>query len=223
METTKYRRDSLIEAGLLFSLFYLPGYLFISTLPDRTVFDSLVYNFQLWAILIPQILTIMFLIYKDRKLSFISFGIRSLKIKDFPYFIFALAGIALLTTGLQWIFALLPQGLIPEGPFWHVEHKSMVVPILISSILTGYSEELFFRSYLFTRLTVIDASPWNRLIIVNLIFATGHLYQGLPGGITALVLGMFFSFIFIKKRNIHITAIVHGLYNFTALLISLYM
>ncbi|MBN2655851.1 MAG: CPBP family intramembrane metalloprotease [Spirochaetales bacterium] len=221
MGTKKYRRDALIEAGLLFSLFYLPGYLFSAGPPEPSAFDSLTYNFQIWVFLTPQILTVLYLIHRDENLGYRDFGIVRPGKKDIPFALFALAGTAGLAAALQLSISVFTGQSAGEEPLRQLTDRAMIFPVLISSILTGYSEELFFRSYLFKRLEILDKSLLPRMLPVNLIFAAGHLYEGIPGGINAFILGFYFSFLLVKKKNIHIPALIHGFYNFSALLLSL--
>lgn len=223
MGTKNYNRDRIIEAAVLFSLFYLPAYLFQSGNVDGEAFNSPFYNIQLNVMLIPQILLILYMIYRDERLGFSHFGIVKIHMKDFPFFILALLTTAGVVLSLQMLFQFLP-GLMEDVSFeWRLRNPAVLPLVLISSLITGYSEELFFRSYLFTRVEQTNTGRWNALFAVNLIFSLGHLYEGAAGGINAFVLGCLFSFIYLKKRNIHIPALIHGLYNFTALLLSLYL
>ncbi|MBB6480615.1 CPBP family intramembrane glutamic endopeptidase [Spirochaeta isovalerica] len=223
MGTKKYRRDTLIEAGLLFSLFYLPGYLFLAGIPDPRSFNSLLYNLQIWILLVPQIFMVIYLMHRDDLLDFQSFGLVRPGAKDIPFILLAAAGTAAVVMAVQVTIMLVAGEVLPEEPLWKLTKYSMIAPVFISSLLTGYSEELFFRSYLYTRLEVLDTEKWSRLIFVNILFAAGHLYEGVPGGFNAFILGCYFSFLFTRKKNIHIPAILHGLYNFSALLLTLFL
>jgi len=223
MGTKKYQRDRLIEAGLLFSLFYLPGYLFMTSASEFRDFNSILYNLQLWIMLTPQILTILFLIHRDGRLDFSSFGIVTPKKRDIPFVLAAVAGTAALVLMIRLLVGLLPEELMPEDQPWGLTDKLMILPIFFSAMLTGYSEEIFFRSYLYTRLENLDSGKWSRIILVNLVFAAGHLYDGLSGGLNAFLFGCYFSYLFTRKRNIHIPALIHGLYNFFALLLTLFL
>ena len=65
-------------------------------------------------------------------------------------------------------------------------------------------------------------APWLALILSCLLFAAGHLYQGLTGLIIALVQGVYFGMLFLKLGNLHALAIAHALYNLTVLILTLY-
>ena len=208
---------------MLFSLFYLPGYLFFTAASDFRDFNSMLYNVQLWVILIPQVLTVLFLIHRDGQLDFPSFGIVRPNMRDIPFFLASVAGTAALVILIRLLVGLLPEAPLAGEPPGMLSDKAMILPVFFSAMLTGYSEEIFFRSYLFTRLENLDRGKWSRIILVNLIFATGHLYDGLAGGLNAFIFGGYFSYLYTRKKNIHIPAIIHGLYNFFALILSLYV
>lgn len=222
MGTKKYRRQALIEAAILFSLFYLPAFLFQSGSIDPGAFNRMAYNIQLWVMLVPQILLVLHLASRDEKLGYDDFGIVRPSAKDIPFFLMAFVASVFLVALIQLILFLIPR-FGPEEPFlWKLDKYYMLLPVFVSSMITGYSEELFFRSYLYKRLETLEAGKVPTVISANLLFAIGHMYEGPSGGFNAFVMGCFFSLLFIKKRNIHIPAIIHGLYNFTALLITLF-
>ena len=78
------------------------------------------------------------------------------------------------------------------------------------------------RSYydLTTRMDFAGVPRNRSFLLVNLLFASGHLYQGLPGFAGTLVIGLYLTRLFYSRRNIHLIAITHGLYNFTVLMLS---
>lgn len=222
METKNYNRNAIIEISILFALFYLPAYLFQTTLGDPAAFNNPVFNFQLWVVYIPQISLILYVIAMNTHKQFSDFGIKKLKISDIPSIIITITFLIIIIGIIQLILILIPFSFSNEHFIWRLSNKKIIPLLLITSLLTGYSEELFFRSYLYTRLEELKLEKIHIIITVNLIFSLGHFYEGYEGGINAFILGCFFSVVFIRKRNIHIPAIVHGLYNFTALLLSFF-
>ncbi len=218
-----YNRDILIETTILFALFYLPSYLFQTSIGDPSAFNDALFNIQLWSAYLPQIALILFIIYKNSSKSFSDYGLKKICLENIPAIAITALGLVILVGLLQFILFLIPLSAAAESPFvWDFHNASIIPLILISSLLTGYSEELFFRSYLYTQLEDLELGKVHIIITVNLIFALGHFYEGYAGGLNALILGSYFSIIFLWKRNIHIPAIVHGLYNFAALMISFY-
>ncbi|MBI9097995.1 MAG: CPBP family intramembrane metalloprotease [Spirochaetaceae bacterium] len=221
MEIKIYNRNIIIETGILFALFYLPSYLFQNVISDPSAFNDFMFNIQLWIIYLPQIALIIYIIHINTKKNYSDFGLIKLKLKHIPTIFLTTAGLVLIVGIIQLIIYLIPYSTPAENMFlWDFHNIKLIPLVFITSLLTGYSEELFFRSYLYTRLEELKLGRMHILITVNLIFALGHFYEGYEGGINAFVLGSYFSLIFIWRRNIHITAIVHGLYNFSVLMIS---
>jgi CAAX protease family protein len=219
-----YNRDIIIETVILFSLFYLPSYLFQGAIGDPAAFNDPIFNFQLWIVYLPQISLILYIIHTNHRKSFADFGICNLTTGEIPSIALTAVGLIFLVAIIQGLLFLLPSTTDMENLFiWDFSNRRVIPLIFITSLLTGYSEELFFRSYLYTRFEELGLGKIHIIFTISLIFALGHFYEGYEGGINAFVLGSYFSFVFLWKRNIHIPAIVHGLYNFSALMISFYM
>ena len=224
MGTKNYNRKILIELSILFALFYLPAYLFQSSIGDPSAFNSPLFNIQLWIVYIPQISLVLYLIYQDNQKNHRDFGIKKPVLRDIPYIAITAAALIIIIGIIQLIFILIPFSTASENIFlWDFNNSRAIPFILVTSILTGYSEELFFRSYLYTRLEQLRLSRIHILITINLIFSLGHFYEGVEGGINAFILGFFFSLIFLWKRNINILVIVHALYNFSVLMLSYFL
>jgi len=220
-----YKNKKIIfEICTLFALFYLPAYLFQSSIIDPEIFNNPFFNIRLWIIYIPQITLIFYLIHLDKEIKFIDFGITKPSLKDFPYIILTIIVLILIIVLVQIILMLIPSSTTVKDLFlWKINSIKIIPFILITSVLTGYSEELFFRSYLYTRFKQLQLGKGQILITVNLLFSLGHYYEGIEGCINAFILGLFFSFVFIWKKNLNIPAIVHALYNFSVLLLSYYI
>ncbi|MDR1894414.1 MAG: CPBP family intramembrane metalloprotease [Spirochaetales bacterium] len=212
------------EPVLLFWLFFLPGYLspFLGGLEDA-LFNS---PSLLWLYLItifPQIWLVFYLIDREQAIPRRVFGLGRLTKRDLALILPSLAGV--------FLFLILPEILLTLFPlsevdvFWETLSWSYVNPaawplVLLVCLAIGYHEEIYFRAYLFTRL---ELSGWPRsgiIFLISLLFASGHLYQGLPGFVVTFALGVFFGGLFLRYRSLHLAAITHGLYNFTVLLLS---
>ena len=59
------------------------------------------------------------------------------------------------------------------------------------------------------------------MAVSSLLFAAGHLYQGLFAFVFALVQGVFLAMVFVRARNLHVTALAHAAYNFSVLVLTL--
>ncbi|HAK44438.1 MAG TPA: hypothetical protein DCO79_00735, partial [Spirochaeta sp.] len=107
------------------------------------------------------------------------------------------------------------------GIGWQFSNYKLLPLVFLSCMVTGYTEEIFFRSYLFKSLQNAGAGLLPAAIITSLLFGAGHIYEGYYAFAATAAIGAFLSFIFIKTKSIHTVAIGHGLYNFSVLLIAM--
>jgi CAAX protease family protein len=210
------------EAIILFMVFFLPGFLSQSQLMDGTVFNSLWFNMIYIISVIPQILLVLYLIEKKSADKIPLYGIGSIRLKDLTKALIYFPGIILivLLTGL--VSTVISNSSYITGtelPLWHFDNKILIPVVFLTCIVTGYSEELFFRSYLITEFNIPGKETYI-VITTSLLFALGHVYQGLAGFLGTFAIGIFLASIFIKKRRLHSIALAHGFYNFTVLMIS---
>jgi hypothetical protein len=187
------------------------------------------YTAQSILISLPQILLIVYILWLQRDwenaVPLSAFGLVRLRTRDLLYGLVVYLGIFALLIPLSYLLALLPtrlQDLLEEGYRWKLSNPALIPLVIVFSIVVGYREELFFRAYLLTRFHELALSPAVGLALSCLLFAAGHLYQGLAGLIVALVQGIYFGLIFIKTGNLHSIALAHGLYNLTVLLLTLF-
>ncbi len=222
---------SPIEPILLFMVFFLPGFLFQNKQISGEIFNSPMFNLYYLVSVIPQILLLLYLISLKGGDSFKKFGIEEIILKDAGYgVLYALGVIGILF--LAMIVMNLTAGIIPGGTKgnvlpvvdWQITNPAILPLVFLTTMTIGYSEELFFRSYLLTEFIKEDED--NRLQVVtavSMLFAAGHIYQGTGGFISSFIIGIYFSLIFLKKRRIHSISVGHGLYNFSVLILSLFM
>ena len=96
---------------------------------------------------------------------------------------------------------------------------SFILKALSVSLLTGYREELFFRSYFISS----SENFYGKIISVfisTILFSVSHITGGITAVISALCAGFFLSFIFIRHRDLHINSLAHSIYNFAVLIFS---
>jgi len=214
------------EPIILFMIFFLPGFISQTKLMDGSVFNSLWFNLMYLITVIPQMMLILYLIGKKESSQKPLYGLDKIKKKDIWNSIIYLIGIfaIVIITGLfsYFITSLLTGSMqsIPEKlPLWKFDNKILTPLIFLTCMATGYSEELFFRSYLLSEFNL----PGKEIYIItgaSFIFGLGHIYQGLGGFLGTFAIGIFLSVMFVKNRRLHSIAIAHGLYNFTVLMIS---
>jgi membrane protease YdiL (CAAX protease family) len=90
---------------------------------------------------------------------------------------------------------------------------------LLTMLLVGYSEEIFFRAL---PISFVDKHPTSMMILWLLLFGALHIDQGLMGAFFALFTGLIFWQALLKQVSLHTVALVHATYNLTiALLIIL--
>ncbi len=113
--------------------------------------------------------------------------------------------------------------LLPDINFNTPELSKISVPIpllLLFSLVTGYKEEIFFRSYLLTAFKNAGVKFSTIALISTCLFALLHFYGGIIGVSIALINGFIFCYVFKKTKNVHVIAIAHALYNFTVLVLQ---
>lgn len=90
----------------------------------------------------------------------------------------------------------------------------------LSSLATGYSEELYFRYFAVSALGRSGFSLRAAALVSALLFGISHASQGALGIVVAGILALAFSLHAAKGRGIHALALGHALYDF-ALLIAI--
>jgi len=96
------------------------------------------------------------------------------------------------------------------------------MPIWLLAVMmlgVGYCEEFFFRVYIPLSMEVYIGRK-AAVLISAVLFAAGHLYEGLPAAILIFFLGLGFQFIYYKYRNIHANAVIHALFNVISVLLQ---
>ncbi len=218
----KWQNKSPIEPILLFMVFFLPGLMNQTHSIRSDAFNSLTFNLSYIIIALPQIMLLLYLIRKKGNNAYEKFGIPHLSWKDvrkggvyFAEMILAFVIIA----GLMGLLSITFHFNLPEPPQnWKIENPFMLPIIFLTFLTVGYREELFFRSYLLTEFTSGGKRSLPVIIVASLLFASGHLYEGIPGFVVTFIIGIFFSFIFLKNRNVHSIALTHCFYDFSILL-----
>jgi len=208
----------LLEALLIFAAFYLPGY--FGAQPDSPA----AYMPQYLLVSIPQILLVVYILWLDGDVPLAEFGFRRPRGLDWlaGAALFAILCAALLA--IQFLSPLLGEDFeesVSRGYRWRLPRPGLLPLAVLFSLAAGYKEELFYRAYLLTRFRPPTLPVWTVVAASSLLFAWGHVYQGITAVLFAFLQGLAFSAGFLKIRNVHVLAAAHGLYNFTALLLSL--
>jgi membrane protease YdiL (CAAX protease family) len=228
MTVHRQARQNLLELGLVFAAFYLPGLLWPEAPAGRTA-DLAPYMARFLAAAAPQVLLLGYLIWLRGPQApegsvWAEFGIPLPRAVDLGWSLALMAGAFLLITAAGQVLGLLPEEArrqLAGGFRWRLQDARLLPLAAVFSLLTGYREELFFRSYLLTRLEQAGLPPAAGVAVSGLLFACGHAYQGPIGLAVALALGLYFAVAFTRLRNLHRVAWAHGLYNLTVLAATL--
>ncbi len=214
----------LLEAILLFLVFFLPGILWPEAGLDLLESGLTEYMLRFLWIAVPQILLMLYIIDLSRDPPLEEFGVRGMSLLDLPRAVAIYAGLFALLLALSLSASLLPKGgerLFERGFRWSLQGPAQLPLAMLFSLATGYREELYFRAYLLTRLTRSGLSPPISILLSTLLFSAGHLYQGVAGLAVAAAQGGYFGFLFLRTRNLHMLALAHAFYNLTVLGLTL--
>ena len=102
------------------------------------------------------------------------------------------------------------------APF-SITNAVMLIPAFFMFLLTGYTEELYFRSYLLTVWSRLRLPMFASLLFSSILFASGHLYQGWFAVATIFIIGIVLGLWYFALKNIHLIAVAHALFNFLQL------
>lgn len=171
---------------------------------------------------LPQICIIVYILYVQKE-NLADFGIGKPKGSTWGW-AGAAFGLALfIMLAVMVIYTLLPEGtgedlLRPQQV--GVNSIAQLPAAFLFCLAVGYREELFFRSFLLTRLTQLGVRPAWAVLGTSLIFGMAHFGQGVIGVLTTFGIGLVFGLVFNAKKDVHAVAIAHAFYNFTLLAIS---
>ena len=92
----------------------------------------------------------------------------------------------------------------------------LIISLAVTWTEAAFIEEMFFRGYLFNRITDVAGNQRLGIIIALLgsafVFGAAHAYQGLTGmldtGLAGLVLGLLYLF---ARRNLWLPIMTHGI------------
>ncbi len=212
----------MIEIAIIFSVFFLPGYIFQSgpSIVQSQEFHGMMLNYIMIAL--PHILLLIYILLIGGQPSLTEFGICKPD-KKLLYALPVYMGAFAVVTPLLFALTLLPESVknqITAQPSWIIRNPAQLPLTALFCLVVGYREELFFRAYLLTRFGEFHINKHLAAIISSLIFASAHLYENVFGMLTAFVIGLFFSYVFYEWRNLHIIALAHSAYNFTLFIVN---
>ncbi len=100
----------------------------------------------------------------------------------------------------------------------------LLLMIILAWTTIAFGEELFFRSFLISRMQdIASIKRWHTILIAGTIFGLAHFAEGPIGIIANASFGIFFGWVFVKSsRNLWITIIGHGILNTMRFIILFY-
>ncbi len=221
------KKNRIIEFFIVFFAFIFPTYLSQDLGIDPLIFSNLRFNITYIVTTLPYIALLLYILYLGNKKAF------SLKQSIGPYGFIDIDSSIIWKVGIVFIGTLslaLVGSLAYLLPFvksselfqtvpWEISDVRILPVVLITCMATGYYEELLFRSYCITRFQDFGLPKLPAIVISAVLFAAGHIYQGLLAFFVTFSIGLFLGAMFVRFKNIHMLAIGHGLYNFFSLIL----
>jgi uncharacterized protein len=218
----------LLEAALLFAALWLGSYL--PSGPASFSLGEPLYHLGLLVTSLARALFLLYFLAAAEGLPF--FGIGPLKPRDLPWALLAAAGAALIALVPSALAALLSSlgAAAPQlsNPLLDSVARPSASPLLVaplvllSSLAVGYSEELFFRVYLISRLEDGGLPVFWACATASLLFGGAHGAQGILGIVLGTALGAWFAWLWSRRRNLHEIALGHALYDAAVMFLALY-
>ena len=210
------------EIFLTFAVFFLPG-MIAGTRPEGKEFNDPAFLVRSLLFSLPQIGLLIYLLRNFGNRNLRDYCITPSSLRLLRRGFLAFLGILPILLGFLLLAHYLPQDIIASSLpnfRWRFTNYSLFPLVSIVCIVAAYREELYFRAYLITEFQKLGGSFLSSSTVAVLLFALGHLYQGMGGFIVALVLGVYLTIVFRLTRSVHTSALAHGLYNILVLLAS---
>ena len=211
----------LFETLLFFLAFFLPGYVAQAVpAPGPATTNAML---QVIVMGLPQFLLMAYVADLSGGPPG-AWGFIPLEGRDYlRTFLVLLGSFAAVSPFVILVYALPPQlgRSLASGYRWGLQSVSQIPVALLFGLTAGYREEFFFRSYLLGRLGQVGMPLAPAVLCTTALFTMGHVYEGPLGIAIAAVLGTLYSVVYIRRPNLHVIAIAHGLYNTIVLCLGL--
>ncbi len=137
-------------------------------------------------------------------------------------YIVVVAGTALVTYGLNYLFAMTGFATNSES-YQNVAKNQYDVAVLVGLILYGvvspFVEEVIFRGFLYGRMRVYMPKVWA-VLISSMLFGVyhGNMVQGVYG----FLMGLLFTMVYDRYKNFYLAVIMHAIANLVGYFVQLY-
>jgi CAAX protease family protein len=95
--------------------------------------------------------------------------------------------------------------------------------LLPALVVLAALEEVVFRGFLLPRARVLTGSPrterltgagwWVAIALVQLLFGLGHVYEGTLAAVQTMMLGVYFSVVFLWRVHLGAVIVAHTFFN----------
>lgn len=201
-----------LEGALLFSILFLPGYFGQSTISTSRVVIDIAYLQAVVAARLPAAAILAAILWS------LPVGTRRKSgwVKPSPWSLF----LALPVAGVTLLFArLIAAGSGPEVVF-SLNGAARGLLIAAATLIPAAAEELFFRSWLLTRLPEAGWPVPLAGVLSVILFSAGHLWEGPMGILVAVFSSIVYTVWFLLRRNLPAILLAHFLHNFLIILLS---
>jgi uncharacterized protein len=214
---------ALVEALLIFLAFFLPGFIAQASVKPEGVLSTFALV-QSIAVGVPQFLLMAFIAGATGPSSSPTWGFTGLGASDIVRILLLVVICFAVVAPFFLAVSVLPASWsrsLSLGYRWGLQGAAQLPLALAFSLTAGYREEFFFRAYLLRRLDDVAVPRGAAVALSTGLFCIGHVYEGPLGVAIAAVLGIVFAISYIRRTNLHVIAIAHGLYNTVVLCLSL--
>lgn len=215
-----------VELPLLFMILYLPAYLAQGRGLPFGYFDHPAVHLQMIIVSILYSLLVLYLLDNiSDKRGENPYEVeleKSFALPSFREFFLILTALALIYLFINIAVHSVSRfsGIaIPVDPVL-LTNKIMLLPTLLSCLFSAMQEELFFRAYGFYRLKESGFPPLKAIILISLLFAAGHFYEGIHAFFYALLAGLFLTWRIQRGASLFSLIPAHALLNFTIILLD---
>jgi len=106
----------------------------------------------------------------------------------------------------------LPEAMLPRSS------SELVLATALVAVV-AFAEEVVFRGYLLLRLRELIGNTPAAVACMTLVFASGHLYEGVAGVVGVTVLGLVFALVYLWRRSLVAPIVLHFLQDFFGLVV----
>jgi membrane protease YdiL (CAAX protease family) len=127
-------------------------------------------------------------------------------------------GTSLLENSLHSVGFSVPSTPLPSFLTARDIPQIMLAVFLVAVV--AVAEETIFRGYLILRFKTLTKSSGAAVVIAAFIFSLGHGYEGCAGVVTVGVIGLVFGIIYLWRRSLVTTIVMHFLLDFIGIVVA---